>query len=137
MNTTRILHALTAVLLVALCFACGDDDDAPEPGETVLLEIGADDLHAALDNKDFILINVHVPRDGELPGTDTHIAFTDPDALASYIGAGLDTRVIIYCKTDHMAEVVGPELLARGYTTVSYLKGGMLAWEAAGYELAP
>jgi len=95
------------------------------------------ELDAALVDKDFLLINVHIPYDGEVPGTDAHIPFTDIDGLVSYIGPDLSTPVVIYCKSDYMSDIAGPELVALGYRAVSYLSGGMNAWVADGLTLDP
>lgn len=95
------------------------------------------ELHAALQSKDFLLINVHVPDQGEIPGTDTHIPYTDVDAIAAYIGPDLGTKTVIYCLTDHMALIAGPALVQRGYWNLYYIEGGMSAWQAAGYTVDP
>jgi rhodanese-related sulfurtransferase len=95
------------------------------------------ELDTALVNKDFVLINVHIPYEGEIPGTDTHIAFTDVDALVAYIGPDPNTAAVLYCKTDYMADIAGPELVARGYRAITTLSGGMNAWVSAGFSLDP
>ena len=83
----------------------------------------------------FLLINVHVPYAGQVPGTDTHISYQDLDGLAGYIGTDLETRVVVYCLTNFMALIAGEDLLARGYRAVYYLDGGMRGWEGAGFGL--
>ena len=120
--------ALALVLAVA---ATGCDDDK----EPTLGTVTPAALHAELQNKDFLLINVHVPYEGEIPGTDAHITYEDVDAIAEFIGDDLDRKVVIYCKSDTMTLVSGPPLVDRGYTNIRYLEGGMRAWEEAGYTL--
>lgn len=119
--------------------ACGDDDghDQPDAGPAVLHHVGAAELHGWLEAKDFLLINVHVPNAGEITGTDTHIVYSDTDALAAYIGSDLDAKVVLYCLTDGMTSVAGPALVERGYRQIYVLDGGMNAWTAAGYTLDP
>jgi len=137
--------AALLVVVLAMLPACGSGgdtgldaggDSAGDELQPVLHSITVEELHAALADKDFLLINVHVPREGEIPGTDTHIAYTDIDALAAYIGA-LDTETVLYCKTDKTSLLAGQALVERGYTAIYYLEGGMNAWQAAGYQLDP
>lgn len=90
-------------------------------------------LKAELEHKDFLLINVHVPYDGEIPGTDRHITFEDIDAIAAYLGSDLDMAAVLYCLSNYMSTLAGRELVKRGYRNLRYLDGGMAAWKAAGY----
>jgi rhodanese-related sulfurtransferase len=95
-------------------------------------------LHDALASdggKDFLLINVHTPLAGDIPGTDKDIAYTDPDAIAAFIGPDLDTRVVVYCMSNYMSTIAATDLVAKGYRAVRYLDGGLSAWEAAGYPV--
>ncbi len=114
-------------------------DDAPvaehDAAEATLGTIGVQELHDALPAKDFLLINVHIPYEGEIPGTDAKISYLDPDGIAAFVGPDLDTNTVVYCKTDHMSTVAGEDLVVRGYRHVRYLQGGMTAWTAAGYPL--
>jgi rhodanese-related sulfurtransferase len=112
-----------------------DDDTTTAPPEAKLEPISPNDLAAALEDKDFLLINVHVPYSGEIGGTDTHIAYTEIDELVAYIGPDLGSKVVLYCLSNMMSMSAGNELVDRGYYAVKYLDGGMSAWEAAGYEL--
>ena len=128
-----VIAGLMLALGSAPLTGCSSDDD-PEPTLQVMTPA---ELDAALADKDFLLINVHVPHDGEIPGTDAHLTYLDAAAIAAYIGDDRSTPVVIYCKSDHMTDIVGPELVAMGYSGVSYLEGGMNAWVAAGYTLDP
>ncbi len=125
--------------------ACDNNHDASPDGGTSpdsqtppeLHAITPGELDAALADKDFLLINVHIPYEGEVPGTDTHIPYTDIDGLVDYIGPDLTTPVVIYCKSDYMTDIAGPELVTLGYRAITYLSGGMNAWVAAGFTLDP
>ena len=80
---------------------------------------------------------MHVPDAGQIPGTDVHIPYTDTAALMAYIGDDRSRPALVYCLTDHMALIAGNALVAEGYRHITYLEGGMRAWEAAGYPLEP
>ncbi|TNE89000.1 MAG: rhodanese-like domain-containing protein [Deltaproteobacteria bacterium] len=92
------------------------------------------ELSTMLESKDFALINVHVPDEGQIPATDTHIAYTDGEALATYVGE-LGTKVVVYCKTGPMSEIASQDLIDRGYCQVYDLPSGMIGWQDAGYTI--
>ena len=88
-------------------------------------------------NRSFLLINVHTPLAGNIPGTDADIVYTDVPAIEAFIGTDKSKPVVIYCMSDHMATIAGPQLVADGYCNVRYLSGGLSAWETAGYLVDP
>ncbi len=85
----------------------------------------------------FLLINVHTPLAGNIPGTDADIVYTDVPAIEAFIGPDKSKPVVVYCMTNHMATIAGPALVTDGYCNVRYLDGGLSAWEAAGYPVDP
>jgi len=94
-------------------------------------------LELAQSTRPFLLINVHIPLAGNIPGTDADIAYTDVPAIETFIGADKSKPVVIYCMSDHMAQIAGPQLVADGYCNVRYLQGGLGAWQSAGYAVEP
>jgi len=115
----------------------GLDSGGDAGNEPTLRKVSPQDLHAWLENKDFLLINVHTPNAGEIPGTDTHIAYNQVDQIVAYIGSDLNRKAVIYCLTNHMALIAGPAIVAKGYRNIWYLDGGMSGWQQAGYPLDP
>jgi rhodanese-related sulfurtransferase len=102
----------------------------------MLGEMSPQDLHAALaTNQDLLLIDVHYPNAGSIPGTDARIAYNDVPSLVAFIGSDLDKKVVLTCLSGHMSKTAGDALAARGYRNISELTGGMNAWIAAGYTL--
>lgn len=92
-------------------------------------------LAGMLAAKDFVFVNVHIPYEGEIDGTDLAIPY---DQIANRIGelpAAKDAKVFVYCRSGRMSTVAAETLVGLGYTNVWELDGGMVAWEAAGYQL--
>lgn len=87
----------------------------------------------ALDQPDGIVINVHVPYDGEIVGTDLFMPFDQIDASA--LPADRATPLVVYCRSGSMSSTAVVELAALGYTNIVELAGGMNAWVANGLEL--
>jgi rhodanese-related sulfurtransferase len=124
--------------------AVSSEEEAAAPAKDVgtldvappsLCELSAAELHAALANKDFLLIDVHTPFAGTIPGTDVRIPYTDIAGLVAYIGSDLGSKVVLTCHSGGMSTSAGNALVSRGYRAVCELSGGMMAWTDAGYTL--
>ena len=89
---------------------------------------------AASTRRDATVINVHTPYEGELPGTDASIPY-DRIADGASLPRNKQALVLLYCRSGRMSDIAARTLMDAGYTNVTQLRGGMNAWEAAGYEL--
>jgi rhodanese-related sulfurtransferase len=84
-----------------------------------------------------VLINVHIPDEGSLPGTALDLPYDQVQARAADLPADRATPLAIYCMSGNMSAIAGRELVALGYTDVIELDGGMRAWQASGRTLLP
>lgn len=112
---------------------------APQAAMTMTAPLGyrqlsPRDLRAALAHKDFTLINVHVPYEGEIAGTDRFIPF-DTIGTSAALPRDKKARIVIYCRSGYMSAIAAPVLVKMGYTNVVELRGGFNAWVASGYGL--
>lgn len=110
------------------------------PCEGVVPEVTAldpDELAAMLEAKDFTLVNVHIPYQGEIPDTDAHIAYTETDALEDWLGHDVGAKAVLYCRTGPMSATATAALADRGYCRIYDLPAGMVGWDEAGYTLNP
>lgn len=79
-----------------------------------------------------VTVNVHVPYEGQLDGTDLSIPYDRIGASGSGLPADRGTPLAVYCRTGRMSADAVAQLTAMGYTDVVELAGGMVAWAAAG-----
>ena len=99
-------------------------------------DVTPDQLAEMLKRDDFLLVNTHIPYEGEIEQTDAFIAFAEsgPQRVGDY-PADKDAQIVLYCRSGRMSDIVAAELVQAGYTNVWNLDGGMIAWERAGYAV--
>ena len=97
--------------------------------------VGPAGLSAMLKSKDFPLINVHVPYEGEILATDLFIPYTDIQNNLSKLPADKSSKIFLYCRSGNMSDIAARALVKLGYTNVWNLDGGMIAWKQAGYQV--
>ena len=124
-----------AILLIAGC------QSTPVTGETVTAVEGSyqnitpAELQTMLKERDFVLINVHIPFAGNIPDTDLSIPYDEIGRNLSELPADKSPQIVLYCRSGRMSEIAAQELVSLGYTNVWNLRGGMLDWEQAGFAL--
>ena len=91
-------------------------------------------LKQALKRKTFVLINVHVPYEGRIAGTDLMIPF-DRIGQSTRLPKDRKASIVLYCRSGTMSAEARQTLNGMGYSNVRELQGGFNAWKAAGYPL--
>ncbi|MBU2008464.1 MAG: rhodanese-like domain-containing protein [Chloroflexi bacterium] len=132
MNNKRTLSLLLLIALLLVEACRSGAGDGAKPGYR---SIEPEALHSMLAQEDFLLVNVHIPYEGRIPGTDTFIPYNEIDNNRNRLPADKGAKIAVYCMTGSMSEIATRRLVELGYTQVLDLKGGMLAWQRQGYPL--
>ena len=133
--------AVIPLLLVFLLLAACQPGETPVVGKQVqaqggaYTEINVNELQSMLKDKDFVLVNVHIPFEGDIPNTDVSLPYDQIAQSLDQLPADKNTRIVLYCRSDRMSTIASETLVGLGYTNVYNLDGGMIAWENAGLAL--
>jgi rhodanese-related sulfurtransferase len=148
-------RATGAVLFVALLLAACGGGEASSPGGTraedaprsdaaagkripapggSFTRVSPEELRSTMREDEIVLINTHVPFEGDIPGTDQSIPY---DEIGRNLGRlpGKDEKIALYCRSGTMSAAAAETLVKLGYDNVLDLEGGMIAWRGAGYRL--
>ena len=130
----RGLAVVLALSAMALLVACGGSEDSTG-GDAAASWTRLDpaQLSDTMQSKDVFLVNVHVPYEGEIPGTDAFIAYDQITAQLDALPSD-PANLVIYCRSGNMSTVAAQALVDAGVTGFSELEGGYNAWVAAGYD---
>jgi rhodanese-related sulfurtransferase len=107
-----------------------DDDDGHSNKE--YSEIHADELLARMESKDFFLLDVHIPEQDHIDGTDAFIPFTDVESRLSELPEDKTDEIVVYCRSGSMSQVAAQTLIDNGYKNVSFLEGGKTEYDNLG-----
>lgn len=135
----RISAGAALVLAIMVTLAACSGGGEPTATTTVASSaswtvISPTQLHDMMAKQKVYLVNVHVPFEGDIPGTDASIPYTD-------IAGQLDKLpfdeqvVVIYCRSGNMSTEAAQAMVDSGAPPFYELQGGFYAWQDAGYPL--
>jgi phage shock protein E len=132
-----VLAALIAMGIGGCSSTSSDNQTVTTPERSASYQtMTIDELAGVMtdDNRAFTVVNVHIPYEGEIEGTDYNVAYNDLDALTAIL-LDKDAPIILYCRSGNMSEQAAQDLAELGYTQIFDMPGGMIAWEASGHTL--
>lgn len=103
-------------------------NSAMPAGHSMLSAVSPERFASLIDTDGAFVVNVHVPYEGEIVGTD---AFVDYRTILDDRSLPTDRSqpILLYCMSGRMSQIAGNALGAAGYTNITHLDGGMKAWE--------
>lgn len=90
---------------------------------------------AELDNMlsrqdDIFLLDVHIPEQEHITGTNSFIPFDELEGNVSNLPSDKNKKIIVYCRSGSMSKIASDKLIELGYSDVLNLNGGIKAWNS-------
>lgn len=135
-----VVAAVSALTLAGCALSSSQQSDpaaSASPGVSVSVgrSVGPAEFEKQVADPSRLAINVHVPFEGAIPGTDLMIPYDGIERELSRLPQDRTSPLAIYCRTGRMSAIAAATLAGLGYTNVVELQGGMQAWEASGRGL--
>jgi rhodanese-related sulfurtransferase len=145
------LSVIVLMLVAVVLSACGQASPSPTPGqqagpaptpgsqddveEISFTAVTPPQLKAMLESKDFLLVNVHIPYQGEIPGTDAFVPYNEIERNLSEFPEDRGAKIVLYCRSGSMSTKAANTLVGLGFTNVYSLEGGGFGdWETPDLE---
>lgn len=127
--------------------ACGSDDPSSDAAPSTataavssspsLIDPAAAEALLAAPPAGLVVLDVRTPEEfaaGHLDGA-VMIDFQSPSFAADVVALGEDTPVFVYCRSGNRSAQAVAAMVQLGFTDLTELDGGIVAWEAAGLPL--
>jgi rhodanese-related sulfurtransferase len=123
-------------LVAGACGGAQEASQAPalEKNTDGYTDVGAAQVDEILADPSVTVVDVHIPYEGEIPGTDLVVPYNDIDALVAQL-PDKSSPILLYCRSGNMSTEAASALVDRGYTNLMELDGGYNAWVQQGGEL--
>jgi rhodanese-related sulfurtransferase len=141
MRISRLVLVVT-VGLAAVLAACSSSEDAGSgengaagpavSGPGGWTRLAPAELQRMLEEEDVYLVNVHVPDEGDIPGTDATVPYTEIAARIDELPTDGDPKLVLYCRSGNMSTQAAQDLVDAGVQGLYELEGGFIAWTQAG-----
>jgi rhodanese-related sulfurtransferase len=142
MKFKTLLLAAVGIILVLAVAACGGSQTGAQQSTVAESDLSSlpssvdvETVHSLKDDPNVFLLDVREPYEyeaGHIPGI-TLIPMADVPARLGEIPT--DKEVIVTCRSGNRSSQIADYLREQGFTNVHNMEGGIIAWEAAGFEV--
>lgn len=80
------------------------------------------------NEKDFFLLDVHIPEQEHIPGTDAFIDYRTIKESVDQLPPDKSAKIVVYCRSGSMSRSAAQDLVDLGYSNVYDLEGGIKAY---------
>jgi|Deesub1362B_J571_1020462.scaffolds.fasta_scaffold00213_26 rhodanese-related sulfurtransferase len=105
------------------------------PKEKAYESVSPQEFYKLMQRDDVFVIDVHVPEQKHLTGTDVWIPYDRIEEMQDVLPKDKDTIILVYCRSGHMSKIAASKLAQMGYKIIYDLDGGIIAWQKAGLPI--
>lgn len=117
-----------SAMLLMLPLIAGCSSSKPD----YLVMLTPKELNQVIQKDDVFLLDVHIPEQKHIQGTDQVIPFNEIVKYQDKLPADKNTAIYLYCKSGRMANTAAEALHQLGYGKLYNLEGGTDAWKQDG-----
>lgn len=92
------------------------------------------ELNRIMQNEDIVLVDVHIPKQRPIKGTDLFIPYNEIEKYKDKFPKDKTTPIYLYCEGGPMGNAAARSLYELGYRNLTNLEGGAKAWRKAGLD---
>lgn len=96
--------------------------------------ISAPELNRILQNEDIFLVDVHIPKQRHIKGTDLFMPYNEVEKYQDQLPKDKNTAIYLYCEGGPMGNAAARSLYELGYRRLFNLEGGTKSWRKMGLE---
>lgn len=97
--------------------------------------ISSAELNQVMQNENVFLVDVHIPKQKHIKGTDTFVPFNQIETYIDKFPQDKNTAIYLYCEGGPMGNTAAKALYKLGYKNIFNLEGGARAWRNKGLAL--
>lgn len=90
--------------------------------------VSPEEFDRLAENPQAFVVDVHIPEQTHIPGTDAFIPYNEIDKNINNLPADKNTPILVYCRSGSMSREASEELISLGYRQVYDLAGGINAY---------
>ncbi len=98
-----------------------------------LTTISPIELNEIMKKEDIFLVDVHIPQQRHIMGTDAFIPFNEVEKHLDKLPQDKNMPIYLYCMGGPMGNAAAKKLHELGYTNLKNLEGGAEAWKKASF----
>ena len=140
-NRTLTISLPALIITAALLMSCGNERNTAH-ANTGIDKLGSyitvEQLHKVVESgKDIYLVDVRTFREflhKRLPFADDLIPYDSLQYLADRLPKDKNSEIFLFCRTGRRSRIAFNTLKEMGYHNLHNVRGGIVAWEEAGYE---
>jgi rhodanese-related sulfurtransferase len=128
MNDTTKFSKKILALIAVIALAAGCQFQKPD----YLRTISPAELKQVMQDEDIFLVDVHIPEQRHIKGTDLFIPYNDIAKHRDKLPEDKNTAIYLYCEGGPMGNAAARSLYELGYRNLFNLEGGAKAWKKEG-----
>ena len=131
-----LVGILLALVVLGVVIGCSEPKTESQKSEE-FKNINSDELWEMLKDKDLLLVDVHIPEQKHIKGTDEFIPYNEIQKYKEKLPKDKEATIVVYCRSGSMSADAAKELVEMGYENVYNLEDGIVEWGKKGYPFGP